>query len=426
MEIDAAADAPDGRAAARASRRAATKAIRSLGNSVYLPSLILATGQGAMIPILVYAARDVHASTAVAGAIVALYSFGTMLFDLPAGQIVSRLGERRAASVASVLMGVGLTGCLIARSPVQLALGVFVQAAGAAVWLLVRLTHLTREAPATARGRAISLFGGIIRAGSVLGPFLFIAVASRHDVRPAFVIALIAVGLAWVWQRVALRHDHGAARQPSAHHSFRRLVRAHQRGFLTVGAGALAVMLLRGSRTAIVPLWATHIGLSASAAAALYAWSSLVDLALFYPAGVASDRFGRRPLLLTCITLLAVGHVIVPFTHAFSTLFLAAFVLAVGNGLGAGIVMTLGADLAPAQGRASFLALWRAIADGGMTAGPLVDSGVVAVASLSLAGPVVAALGMVGALVIAFFLREPTPGQLVTGRARNLALEENL
>jgi MFS family permease len=105
--------------------------------------------------------------------------------------------------------------------------------------------------------------------------------------------------------------------------------------------------------------------------------------------------------------LLAIGHVLVPFTHVYLTLFLAALVLGVGNGLGSGIVMTLGADLAPDNGRASFLAVWRLISDGGTSIGPLVDSGVVAVATISLAGPVVGGLGFITAAVVAIWLREP-------------------
>jgi len=173
------------------------------------------------------------------------------------------------------------------------------------------------------------------------------------------------------------------------------------------GSTAFGISLLRGSRTAIIPLWAAHIGLDASQAATLFAFSSVIDLALFYPAGIASDKWGRRADALPCIILLALGHVLVPFSHTYWTLFGAAFVLGFGNGLGSGIVMTLGADLAPANGRASFLAVWRCIADAGTSVGPLVDSGVVAVATIAAAGPAVGVLGFVTAGIVAIWMREP-------------------
>jgi MFS family permease len=285
---------------------------------------------------------------------------------------------------------------------------VFLQAAGWAVWSLVRLTHLSRVAPPYARGRALSLFGGITRAGNVIGPFLFIGVATHNDTDPAFLIYLMCVVAGFTWMVLARdRSDRvGASARTDPIHPL-HILRDHKRGFATSGVGALGISLLRGSRTAIIPLWATHIGLDSSTAATIFAYSSAVDLAFFYPAGVASDRWGRRAVAVPCAVVLSVGHLLVPFSHTYTTLFLVALVLGFGNGLGSGIVMTLGADLTPDLGRASFLAVWRLISDGGTTAGPLVDSAVVGLGSMALAGPVVGVVGFLSAAVVALWLREP-------------------
>ncbi|MGD9796786.1 MAG: MFS transporter, partial [Acidimicrobiia bacterium] len=68
--------------------------LRSLGPGVYLPSFIFAVGQGAVIPIVALVAKDLGASVAVAGLVVAGRGLGTLAFDLPAGWLVSRYGER--------------------------------------------------------------------------------------------------------------------------------------------------------------------------------------------------------------------------------------------------------------------------------------------------------------------------------------------
>ncbi|MGH8981935.1 MAG: MFS transporter [Acidimicrobiales bacterium] len=385
-----------------------SQAIRPLWAQVYLPNLLVATGQGAMLPILIYAARSLHASPAMATAIVAVNGFGTLLFDLPSGWIVARVGEWRAAWLAAGLMCAGLVGCLVATSVPVLGLGVFLQAAGWSVWSLVRLTHLSRVAPAFARGRALSLFGGVIRTGSVVGPFLFISVASRNHTDPAFLIYLAAVvaGFGWmVFARDRTDQAHADARSAPVHPL--TVLRDNRRGFATSGVGALGISLLRGSRIAMIPLWAAHIGLDSSAAAAIYAYSSLIELAFFYPAGIVSDRWGRRSVALPCIVLLSVGHLLLPVSHAFGTLLAVALVLGFGNAAGSGIVMTLGADLTPAIGRASFLAVWRTFSDGGTTAGPLVDTAVIALSSIALAGPVVGLIGLACAAFVARRLPEP-------------------
>ena len=54
------------------------------------------------------------------------------------------------------------------------------------------------------------------------------------------------------------------------------------------------------------------------------------------------------------------------------TLLAAAILTGIGNGFGSGIMMTLGADLAPKGSIGEFLGLWRLIGDIGSTGGPLV------------------------------------------------------
>lgn len=390
-------------------QQSVARAIRPLWNQVYLPNLLMATGQGAMLPILIYAAKHLHASEAVATAIVAVNGFGTMAFDLPSGRIVARFGERRSALIATVLIVVGLLGCLAARSVPLLAASVFVQAAGWSLWALVRMTHLTRVAVTFARGRALSLFGGVIRLGNVLGPLVFVAIAPRGDTAPAFTIYLICVVVGFLWSALAQdREDHGAVAAPRDRVPVRKLLREHRRGLAISGTGAVAISLLRASRVAMVPLWAAHIGLDASAASAIYGLSSLIEVVFFYMAGVISDRYGRRMVALPCLILLSVGHLLLPLSHDYTELLLVALVLGFGNATGSGIILTLGADLTPAAGRASFLSLWRVMTDGGTSIGPLFDSAIIGIASIVLVGPVVGLVGLACAGVLARWLQEPS------------------
>lgn len=386
--------------------------LRGLWMRVYVPNLLIATGQGAMIPVLVFAADRVHASPAAAGLVVALNGFGTMIFDLPSGRIIARLGEGNATRISAALLGLGILGCFFVRSFPLFVCSLLVQAAGWALWSLVRLTHLSRVAPALVRGRSLSLFGGVIRAGNVIGPFLYVAIVGRSDVNGAFLIYLACVAIGFTWQVLARdRTDHAASHTKTAPVQTFRILSDNRRVFATAGVGVLGISLLRGSRNAIIPLWAAHLGLSAAQASTIFAFSSLIDLAFFYPAGVVSDRWGRKAVAIPCMVVLSIGHILVPFSHAFSTLFLVALVLGFGNGMGSGIVMTLGADFTPAVGRSSFLAVWRLVSDGGTAAGPLVDSAIVAAGAIALAGPVLGLLGLALAGVVVLRLDESAPNR---------------
>ena len=96
------------------------------------------------------------------------------------------------------------------------------------------------------------------------------------------------------------------------------------------------------------------------------------------------------------LTLLAAAYLLLPWSSSVATLAVVALVLALGNGLGNGVVMTLGADVTPPHGRARFLASWRLLHDGGMFVGPLVVA-VVAPLSLAVAPGAVGVLALAGA-----------------------------
>ena len=83
--------------------------------------------------------------------------------------------------------------------------------------------------------------------------------------------------------------------------------------------------------------------------------------------------------------------------------------MGVGNGLGSGIVMTLGADAAPAVGRAPFLGVWRLLSLVGHNGAALVVGAVAAVATIGAASVVVGLLTLVGGAWLARWLPEYDP-----------------
>ncbi|MDX6254417.1 MAG: hypothetical protein QOJ11_751 [Frankiales bacterium] len=387
-----------------------SSSLRALLVPVYLPSLLFATGQGAIVPVLALAARDLGASSGQAGLVVAANGLGTVAFDLSAGSLVAAVGEQGASTLAAIMVISGLLIAVLNASLLLLGIGIFLSSCGWAVWVLVRLTHLSRVAPAATRGRTLSVLGGVMRAGAVLGPFLLLALATSRPARSAFLIYLVCAVVGFgLLRRARDPHDsQGRQRAPERSHPL-RIVGEHRREFATAGVGAFTICMLRASRQVVVPLWGAHLGLSLASITAIFALSSAVDLALFYPAGVISDRFGRSAAALPCLALLACGHLALPLTHGFGALLTVAIVLGVGNGLGSGIVMTLGADRSPSTGRAPFLAVWRLFCDAGTASGPLLCAAAASVLTLGAAGPVLGLAGLAGTFVVVLFMRDSRP-----------------
>jgi MFS family permease len=375
--------------------------------TVYLPAFLFAVGQGAVIPIVALVARDVGASIPVAGVIVALRGIGTMAFDVPAGALVERLGERRAMTVGTGALLLSLVGSVASTSPLALGACMFAMGCAWSVWLLARLSYVTDVMPFALRGRALSTLGGVNRVGNFAGPFLGAAAIAAVGLDGAFAVHIV-LGLA-AWVVLLVVPDPLVTTPPAGHVVLHpgAIARAHAPVFLTAGLGAMSLGALRASRAAVLPLWADQIGLDAAAVGVIFGIASGMDMLLFYPAGSVSDRLGRKHVAVPCLLTLAAGYALLPLTGSLLALAAVAALMGVGNGMGSGIVMTLGADFAPSTGRAAFLGVWRMVSDVGTAGGPLVVAAVAGAATLGTASIVVGGLGVAGAALVA--LRMPPP-----------------
>jgi MFS family permease len=127
--------------------------------------------------------------------------------------------------------------------------------------------------------------------------------------------------------------------------------------------------------------------------------SGTIDFALFYTSGQVMDRYGRLWAALPATVAMALSFLVLAFTHdlpgAEIWLLGCAVVIGIGNGLSSGILLTLGADLAPREDPAPYLAAWRTLTDLGGALAPLAVSAI-AVASLPLAAAATGALAVLG------------------------------
>jgi MFS family permease len=369
---------------------------RRIGPSVYLPALLYGIGQGAIAPVVALSARDLGASIAVASLVVAAAGVGQLIGDIPAGTLTARIGERRAMLLATGLVSVALAACLVVPNVWGLALAIAATGLAGSVWGLARQAYLSEAVPLRMRARALSTLGGIGRIGAFIGPFLGAFAMKFLGTDGAYWVHLGAAVLACVVllslpDIESVRRNR--ATNPVVLQSTRAVLREHFPVLRTLGVGALLVGAVRASRQVVIPLWAEHLGLDAQTTSVIFGLSGAVDMLLFYPAGSVMDRFGRKWVAVPSMLVLGLAHLFLPLTHSGSTLTAVALLMGVGNGLGAGVIMTLGADASPPAGRAQFLGAFRLFVDTGSGAGPFLIAGVTALAGLA---PAVLVMGLTG------------------------------
>ncbi|MEV8374439.1 MFS transporter [Kribbella sp. NPDC056861] len=364
--------------------------------SVYLPALLYGIGSGAIAPVVALSALQLGAPIAVASLVVAAAGVGQVIGDIPAGALATKVGERRAMVLATLLVSCALAICLVAPSVWSLALAIGLTGVAGAVWNLARQAYLSEAVPLQMRARALSTLGGVGRIGSFIGPFVGAFAMKFLGTDGAYWVHLVAAALACIVllslpDLESVRRSRAA--NPVVLQSTAAVIREHLPVLRTLGTGALLVGAVRASRQVVVPLWAEHIGLDAQTTSIIFGVSGAVDMLLFYPAGSVMDRFGRKWVAVPSMFVLGLAHLLLPLTHSVTTLTAVALLMGVGNGLGAGVIMTLGADASPAVGRAQFLGAFRLFSDTGSSAGPLLIAGVTALAGLA---PAVLFMGLTG------------------------------
>ncbi|MBM6403264.1 MFS transporter [Phycicoccus sp. CSK15P-2] len=376
--------------------------LRRVAVPAFGPTATWSVGLGAAMPVIALSARDLGASVSLAALFAGLGTVAELLSAVPAGVLVDRLGERRALVLAGVADAAASFVAMLAPSLWVFALAMVLTGPTGAVFLLARQSYLTAAAPVSMRARAMSTLGGVTRIGLFVGPFLGAPLVHAAGPQAAFGIAvvggLVAAAVAWA------SPDLGAhARPVGAAHEVARVpvlevVRRHRAVLATVGLGVLAIGLARSSRVVVVPLWAEHVGLTAAQTSLVFGVAGLVEVVLFYPAGSLMDRRGRVWVAFPVTVLLGLGLLVLPLTGSLLAVGAVAAVMSVGNGLGSGIVMTLGADAAPDVGRAPFLGVWRLLSLVGHNGASVVVGGLAAVASIGAASVAVGALALVGGL----------------------------
>ncbi|WP_129668256.1 MFS transporter [Phytoactinopolyspora endophytica] len=367
----------------------------SIGPSVYLPSLLFGIGQGAIAPVIALSARDLGASVPTASLVVAMLGIGQIAGDLPAGMLAVRVGERRAMLLATAVSAGALVMCIVATTVWVLALAIAILGMAASVWGLARHAYLTEVVPFPLRARALSTLGGTQRIGMFIGPFAGAGVMSWTGTDGAYWVHLVAAALAAGLLLALPAPPAPASTTPVGLDSTAEIIRRHLPVLRTLGVGALMVGAVRASRQVVVPLWADHIGLDPATTSVIFGLSGAVDMLLFYPAGMAMDRLGRRWVVVPSMLVLGLAHLVLPLAHSTAALTAVALGMGLGNGMGSGIIMTIGSDVSPTASRATFLGAWRLCADMGNGAGPLVISAITAAAALA---PAVLAMGGVAGL----------------------------
>jgi MFS family permease len=393
---------------------------------IYGPTVLFALGEGAVIPLIPVIAAQLGANLATAALVASALVVGQLCGNLPAGWAVARFGERLTMASAGTLALAGAVALAFAPALGVFAASVFLIGLCAAAFGLARHSFMATRVPLAFRARALSLLGGTFRLGMFIGPFIAVGLLTVFGDERATIwffagcliacVLLVLLGPDPEKQPVlspepVLAEDTGESvtssftgpiHGPERREGVFRTMWSFRRVLARLGVAAASLSAVRSARQVVLPLWGVSIGLDAQTIALVVGISGAIDFALFYASGQVMDRYGRLWAALPAMLLMGAGFLALAFTHDLdlAAMWFAMFaaVLGVGNGLSSGILLTLGADVAPKSDPAPFLGSWRTLSDAGGAVAPLLVSAIAAASSLAIATGAMGVLGLLGAV----------------------------
>lgn len=369
---------------------------RKLVLPVYLPSFLFSSAEFGIVPSIPATALLLGADLATAGLITGLLMVGRLVSNIPAAKLIDFLGERKAMLAAASAGAIGILPSLFATNLIMLGIGVFIVGAGSAVFGLARLSWMTEHVPIAIRARALSVLGGMFRAGSFIGPLVAAGVIAVFSVQAVFLLPLILCGLAALILLFVKGDENLPTKSSSIKETF-SVARREGNKLATLGVASSILSALRGTRMIGLPLIAVALNIPTEQASLFIGFAGALDFAMFYLSGQIMDRFGRRWAAVPTLAGLGIAHLIVGIATDANTFLLLALLMSLANGIGSGVIMVLGADLAPPDKRSEFLASYRLLVDFGDAAAPLVLAPLVVAVGLTGAMAGFGFLGFVGA-----------------------------
>jgi MFS family permease len=377
---------------------------------IYLPAMIHSVAQMMIIPILPVYAAGFNVSYGLIGLVLAAGQIGRMVGDVPAGLLLGRLGRKPSMVIGLASTGFAILALFWAQSIPEVLVFQLLAGMGTALYGVSIHDHMSGTVTTENRGRSIAVLGGILRFGKFAGPTIGTTVAALFGLRAPFVLFAVMIAIALViviTQYTSVKKPQYPSHASAGGGQFLTLLIENRRALALGGAGQVFVQITRAGSQAIIPLYATDVlGLSVQMIGPIFSISAALDLALFYPAGWIMDRKGRKHAIVPSFIVQAVGLALIPLTSGFLSLLFAASLIGLGNGLSAGTMMTLGADLAPVDSRGAFLGVWRLIGDMGSAGGPLIVGGVAGILALGASALVISGAGGMAASIFAFLVPE--------------------
>ncbi len=323
-------------------------------------------------PVLPQYALSFSIPVALVGWAVSAFALARLVMDIPAGVLADRLGRKRNMVFGLILIILSSIAGGTADNYIWLISARIAEGLGSALYVTSATTWVAQVTAGESRGRYMSLYSGLIFAGTAFGPTIGGYAAVHFGLRaPFFAYALFAfIGL---MATLPLKEPADTAQATRAKVRMKDVPSVLLNGpFLLVNSSVLALFFLRaGVRSTLVPLYASlNLHLTEDRIGILLTVAAIVTSVCTFPSGWLSDRVGRKRPIMACLFLSGIAVLLVPLQQSLGGLMGIMAFYGLATGL-QGSIAAWPADVAPKDKLGTSMGVYRVMGDIGMVLGPI-------------------------------------------------------
>lgn len=314
------------------------------------------------------------------GLLLSAYGFVSAAAEPYSGIFIDRLGHfKRMVQLGLLVMAGSLLGYILADRYVSLLVLRAVQGIGVAITVPAALALIRSATRTPTRGRSMGVYTALRMLGIGLGPLVGGLLLQRAGFTATFIAGACCIALAVLFVELWVREPNASPSQPTQDHAKERPA---VKGFFSrsiwsagIVGPSVAIFTMICSFTLIATLeqqFNRKLGIGAFLFAVAFSSFTFSRLIVQVPAGSLSDRFGRKPLIICGLLLLAPLTALQGWVSSFGEL-LTLRVLQ--GGASAAVIapaLALAADAAGPGGQGRQLSITTMGFSLGMAVGPLI------------------------------------------------------